>query len=119
MALAASQAPAAPTFSRSSTTIRSAVFLPTPEICESDLTSPPATAPRKAVTEMPLRMFSAVLGPMPETVWTSSRNMFRSASVMKPYSRWASSRMTSWVSSFTGSPGAGSLSNDDSGISTS
>src|SRR5262245_8415155 len=34
-ALRASQAPAAPTLSLSSTTMRSAVFLPTPEICDS------------------------------------------------------------------------------------
>ena len=50
---------------------------------------------------MPLKMFSAIFGPMPETVWTSSRNKSRSAAVMKPYNVCASSRMTSCVSSFT------------------
>jgi hypothetical protein len=34
------------------TTIRSAVFLPTPEICESTFTSPFATAPRIAAREV-------------------------------------------------------------------
>ena len=48
--------------------MRSAVFLPTPEIWDSALTSPLATAPRNAVTLMPLKMFSAIFGPMPLTV---------------------------------------------------
>src|ERR1035437_5326411 len=86
-ALAASHAPAAPILSRSSTMMRSAVFLPTPEICESAFTSPPATAPRNAVTLMPLKMFSAIFGPMPETVLTSSRNKSRSAAVMRSEER--------------------------------
>ena len=44
----------------SSTTIRSAVFLPTPEICESAFTSPFATAPRNALTLIPLADFTAI-----------------------------------------------------------
>src|SRR6185312_538198 len=83
-ALAASHAPAMPILSFNSTTMRSAVFLPTPEILESDLRSPLATAPRKAVTLMPLRTFNAVLGPMPLTVWMRRRNRSRSSELMNP-----------------------------------
>ena len=83
-ALAASQAPAAPILSLSSTTIRSAGLRPTPEIWESDLTSPLATAPRKATTLMPLNTLRAILGPMPLTVLMSKRNISRSAGVAKP-----------------------------------
>ena len=73
-----------PTLSFNSTTMRSAVFLPTPEICDKALTSPLATAPRKDVAFMPLKMFKAIFGPMPLTVLMSSRNNSRSAAVMKP-----------------------------------
>ena len=83
-AFAAAASNTAGSLSRSSSTMRSAVFFPTPEILDSDFTSPPATAPRKAVTFMPLRMPSAIFGPTPLTVLMSSRNNPRSAALMKP-----------------------------------
>ena len=64
--------------------MRSAVFLPTPEICDRALTSPLATAPRNAVTLIPLSTLSAIFGPMPLTVLISRRNRSRSAVLMKP-----------------------------------
>ncbi|OQB92242.1 MAG: hypothetical protein BWX84_01040 [Verrucomicrobia bacterium ADurb.Bin118] len=64
--------------------MRSAVLRPTPEIWESDFTSPAATAPRKAVTLIPLNAFKAIFGPMPLTVLMSNRNRSRSAAVTNP-----------------------------------
>ena len=64
--------------------MRSAIFLPTPEICDKDLRSPLATAPRNAATLIPLSTLRAIFGPMPLTVLISRRNKSRSAALMKP-----------------------------------
>ena len=61
---------------------------------------------------------SASLGPMPDTCSTSSRNRSRSSADMNPYRIWASSRTCRWVRILIFSPGAGSRSKLDSGIST-
>ena len=64
--------------------VRSAVFLPMPEILAIRPVSPLTTAALKFITLMPERTASASLGPMPETWWTSRRKRSRSAAVMKP-----------------------------------
>ncbi len=72
-----------PTFSRSSTTIRSAVRLPIPGTAVRRATSPAATAPSTSRGGPPESTASAIFGP---TDWTasSSRNRSRSSSVAKP-----------------------------------
>ncbi|MNN59430.1 hypothetical protein D3C81_1745440 [compost metagenome] len=59
-------------------------------------------------TDMPDSTASAMRAPMP-LILISSRKVLRSAAVPKPYSRCASSRTISWVSSVTGWPAAGRL----------
>ena len=74
---------AGPTFSRSSTTIRSAVRRPIPGTAWSRAVSPAATAPSRSRGEPPERTAWATFGPTP---WTpiSRRNRSRSSSVAKP-----------------------------------
>ena len=77
------RARAAPSFSRSSTTIRSAVRLPMPGTACSRAVSPAMTAPVSSRGGPPESTASATFGPTP---WTpiSARNRSRSSSVAKP-----------------------------------
>ena len=76
--------------SRSSTTMRSAVFFPMPGIRVSAVTSPACTRRANSSTLAPERIASAIFAPMPPTRCTS-RNRRRSASLAKPYSDTESS----------------------------
>ena len=77
--------------SRSSTTMRSAVFLPMPGMRVSAVMSPVCTRRAKSSTLAPDSTASAILAPMPLTFCTS-RNKRRSLSRRKPYSDTLSSR---------------------------
>ena len=99
-----SSASAEPTFSRSSTTIRSAVRLPTPGAACSIETSPAETAASSVRGGAPERTASATFGPTDCTA-SSIRNRSRSASVREPVQEAsASSRTTRCVWSVTGRP---------------
>ena len=78
-----SSASGTPTFSRSSTTIRSAVRLPIPGTACSRAVSPAATAPSSSRGGPPESTASAIFGPTDCTP-ISSRNRSRSSSVAKP-----------------------------------
>ncbi len=76
--------------SRSSTTIRSAVFLPMPGMRVSAVTSALVTIRANSSTLTPDSTASAILAPIPVTRCTS-RNRRRSPSRRKPYSDTLSS----------------------------
>ena len=101
-----SPAGAAPTFSRSSTTIRSAVRLPIPGTAWRRAKSPAATAASSSRGLPPESTARATFGPTP---WTPmrSRKRSRSASVAKPWRSSASSRTMRCVCSVAGRPAAG------------
>ncbi len=73
-----------PTLSLSSRMMRSAVFLPTPEILERAAASLRTTLLLKSGTLMPLRMARPILGPTPVTRCMRRRKRSRSSSVAKP-----------------------------------
>ncbi len=107
MTISSPAAPIAPaTFSRSSTTIRSAVRLPMPGTDCRRATSPEATAVSSSRGEPPLSTASATFGPTDCTPM-SARKRSRSSSVAKPKSASASSRTTRWLCSATVAPTAG------------
>src|SRR5690606_18727729 len=91
----------------SSSSSRSAVFLPMLGTRVRRATSWVATARPSSSTDMPESSERAMRAPTPETR-ISWRNASRSSSVRKPKSRWASSRTTRWVRRLTGSPTGGS-----------
>ena len=95
--------------SRSSTTMRSADLGPTPLIFFSERISAERIAWQNDGIFRLLRMFSAVFAPIPFTV-QSSRKIFSSRCVAKPYRLMSSSRTMSTVCRTASFPGGGSLS---------
>ena len=104
----AGAATASPSLPLSSSSSRSAVFLPMPGTLISRPLSCRLTARASSSTDSPERIDSAVRGPTPE-ILTSRRKVARSSWVRKPNSICASSRTTKWVSSVTRSPSAGQV----------
>ena len=98
----------APSLSFSSSSSRSAVFLPMPGILVSRPASCIVTACASSATDRPDSTDSAVRAPTP-LIFTSWRNARRSCSVPKPKSRCASSRTTRCVNSAMRSPVAGQV----------
>ena len=92
----------APSFSFSSSTIRSAVFLPMPGMAWKRTVSSRTIARRSSSTGEPETIASATFGPIPFTLssWTNSSRSERSA---KPYSCIASSRTWRYVSTVSSS----------------
>ena len=68
--------PASGNLSRSSSTMRSAVFLPIPGMRVSRATSFPRIAPTISSAAMPLRIVIASFGPIPLTVISFSNSSF-------------------------------------------
>src|SRR5882762_7917085 len=79
-----------------STTMRSAVFLPTPGIFVKRTRSPPRIAGTSSSTLIPLKIFSASVGPTPEAESSISKKCFSRADT-NPYSASASSRTCVWI----------------------
>lgn len=98
----------APSLPFSSSSRRSAVFLPMPGTRVRRPASCRVTAWARSATDMPERMDSAVRAPTPE-ILMSSLNVLRSSAVPNPNRMCASSRMARWVSSVTFSPRPGRL----------
>jgi hypothetical protein len=104
--------------SRSSSTIRSAVFFPMPGTRVSFCTSAERITCTRSPAAMPLNTVRASFGPTPLTVISFSNSDFSSAE-RKPNSWIASSRTTVWIRSRTSSPGAGSAVKVEIGMATS
>src|SRR6266478_362151 len=79
-----------------STTMRSAVFLPTPGIFVSRTRSLPRIAGTSSSTLIPLKIFSASVGPTPDAESSISKKCFSRADT-NPYSASASSRTCVWI----------------------
>src|SRR6266581_2977059 len=86
----------ASSLSFSSTTMRSAVFRPTPGILVNRARSLPRIAGTSSSTLMPLKIFSASVGPTPDAESSISKKCFSRAET-NPYSASASSRTCVWI----------------------
>src|SRR6202521_258393 len=86
----------ASSLSFNSTTMRSAVLRPTPGILVSRARSLPRIAGTSSSTLIPLRIFSASVGPTPEAESSISKKCFSRAET-NPYSASASSRTWVWI----------------------
>src|SRR5262249_33489783 len=98
--------PNASSLSRSSSTMRSAVFLPMPGIRVSEAMLLPLMAATIASAGMPLRIVIASLGPMPLTLISFSKSCFSSLR-KKPNRASASSRTWVCTNMATSAPRAG------------
>src|SRR6266849_8199016 len=90
----------ASSLSFNSTTMRSAVLRPTPGIFVSRARSLPRIAGTSSSTLIPLKIFSASVGPTPEADSSISKKCFSRAET-NPYSASASSRTWVWISRVT------------------
>src|SRR6266567_1191457 len=79
-----------------STTMRSAVFRPTPGIRVSRARSLPRIAGTSSSTLIPLKIFSASVGPTPDAESSISKKCFSRAET-NPYNASASSRTCVWI----------------------
>ena len=104
--------------SLSSSTKRSAVFLPMPGMLHRREMSCARTACCRSSEDSPDKMPSAVRAPMP-LILISMRKLLRSAAVAKPNSCCASSRMARWRNNVTFSPALGRVYNVLMGTSIS